>query len=113
LTVAEASDFVNGADVEWARLGRTLVGATIGAWFTGLVSVLLGLSDLPLAVAEWLAGFLGKLVELVVGIPAGIVRGSWAPAAAFLEGTGPAGFVLALAIVLLTLYVVARVVNLL
>ena len=110
--MVSASEFVDGTDVQWARLARVLFGATVGAWFTGLASVVLGLSDVPLAALEWLGGFLGQLVEYLVGAPVQMVEGSFAGAAGFLEGTGLLGFVLAISIVLLTLYVVVRVVRL-
>ena len=105
------SEFVDGADVEWARLARTLVGATFGAIFTGWASIVLAGADVVLRPLEWLGGFLGSLVDVLVGIPARYVALSWAGPLELIEGSGPLGFVLAVAIVLLTLYVAVRVVN--
>lgn len=109
--MARASDFVDTSTgaVEWARLARTLVGATFGAFFTGVASVILGVSDLPIAVLEWLGEFGGRLVELVAGIPARIVGRSWAGVAEFIDGSGPIAFVLGIAFILLTMYAVVRI----
>lgn len=109
--MVSASDFVDGADVQWQRLGRTLVGAVFGAIFTGWASIVLGVADLVIRPLEWLAGFLGTLVEVLVGTPARLVEESFDGAVAFVLDAGPLAFVFAVAIVMLTLYVVARVVN--
>lgn len=105
------SEFVDGADVQWQRLARTLVGATFGAFFVGWSSIVLGLADLVIRPLEWAASFGGRFVEVTASTPARFVEASFTGAVEFLEGTGPLGFVLAVGIVLLTLYVVVRVVR--
>lgn len=95
-------------NVEWVRLARTLIGATFGAVFTGIASVVLGISDIPIAVLEWLGEFLGRVVELVAGDPARLIGQTWAGVAEFIDGSGPLAFLLAIAFVLLTLYIAER-----
>lgn len=106
------SEFVDGANVQWGRLARTLVGGVFGAVFAGWASVVLGVADLVIRPLEWLASFGGRLVEELVGIPARLVEASWAGAVEFVLEGGPFAFAFAVAIVLLTLYVVVRVVRL-
>lgn len=107
--MVEASEFVDGADVDWTRLARTLIGGAFGALFTGIASVVLGISDLPIAVLEWLAEFNRRVVELVAGIPARMIAPTWGGVADFIDGSGPLAFLLGLAFVLLTLYIAVRI----
>lgn len=106
------STFVDGADVQWSRLARTLVGGAFGAVFMGWTSVVLGVADLVIRPIEWFAGWLGRLVDLLASTPVRFVGASWDGAVAFVVEGGPLAFVFAISIVLLTLYVVVRVVRL-
>jgi len=109
--MVSASDYVSGASIQWGRLGLSLVGATILAYFRGIVEAFLSLADIPIALLSGLADFAGELVTLVAGFPAVIVRGSWRGAIEYVTSAGIAGYVLAIAVVLLSTYFVAEVVS--
>lgn len=109
--MVSASEFVDGADVAWRRLGRTLVGGAFAAVFAGWASLVLGISDVVIGVLEWFAEFGGRFVETMVGYPE-LIALTWDGAADFIEGTGPLGFVLAISLSLLATYVAVRVVRL-
>lgn len=107
--MVRASDFVDGANVQWQRLGRTIVGGALGAIFVGWTSVVLGLADLVIRPLEWLGGHLGRVVEALALTPARFVGGTWLGPLEFVRGGGPLAFVFAVSIVLLTLYVAVRI----
>jgi hypothetical protein len=104
------SRFVDSSgNVEWQAYARTLVGGVFGAIFAGWASVVLGIADFVLAPVEWLSGYLGRLVEVTAGAPARVVESAWRGALGFVLEGGPLAFVLAIAVVLTTLYVAVRI----
>lgn len=96
-----------GIGINWSRVTEVGVGTVFGAIFTGVVSIILGLADIPLALLGGLSDFLGTVVEVVAGLPALIMRGAWAETIPFILEAGIAGYVVAISIVLLTMYVVS------
>lgn len=103
--------FLDGYTIRWDRVGLAVVGAGIYAYLQGAAAVLLSLADLPIALLSGLANFLGTLVETAVALPAVIITRGWQAAAQVVLDAGIAGFLVAISIVLVTLYVVALVVN--
>lgn len=101
----------NGYTINWSYLGATVIGGTILAYFEGVARVVLAFANLLLSAPRGLASFFGDVIELVVGFPAVIVDRGWQAAIPFVQDAGIAGFVVAVAIVLATFYVVARVID--
>ena len=100
-----------GTRIDFGRVAEVGVGTVFGAVFTGIVSVLLGLVDIPLALLGGLTNFLATVVEIVAGLPAVIVERGWTAAIPFVLDAGPAGYVAGLSIALMTFYVIAQVVS--
>ena len=73
--------------------------------------MLLATVDLPLGLLSGLADFTGELVAVGVGFPVVFVQSGWTGAASFVADAGLAGFVVAVAIVLATLYPLSVVVD--
>jgi hypothetical protein len=111
--VVELRDFLTdgGTRIDFESVATTGVGAVFGAIFTGVASVVLGLADVPLALLSGLSDFLGAVVGVVAGLPSVIVSSGFAAAVPFVLDAGPAGYVVAIVIVLATLYVAERVVS--
>lgn len=109
--MVSASDFVDGTRVRWRFLAGTLIGGTALAYWNGLISVVLAVTDTFTGLLSGLSSFLAEEVGLVYGLPARIVTASWLEAREFVESAGPLGFVVAIALVLLVLFVVAEVVS--
>lgn len=101
----------NGTRINFGRVAEVGVGTVFGALFTGFVSVILGLADIPLALLSGLANFTGELVYVIAGIPAAFVRGSFDEALVFVLDAGPAGYIVAVAISLAAFYIIALVVS--
>ena len=97
--------------IRWRRLGSVSVGAVVGAVFSGLTSVVLAVFDVPLSLYGGLAEFAGEAVGLVARTPAVIIERGWVAAGATILDAGPAGFVVAVAVVLATLYSVSWVMS--
>jgi hypothetical protein len=104
-------DFIDGMSIRWQALLGSIVGASVLAYFQGVVSTILGLFDIPIALLSGLANFGGRVVTVVAGLPAVIVERGFAAAVPFVVDAGPAGFAAALGIVLVTLYIVEGVIN--
>jgi hypothetical protein len=111
--VVDWSQFLTngGTRIDFGRVAEVGVGTVFGAVFTGIVSVLLGLVDIPLALLGGLTNFLADVVGIVAGLPAVIVERGWAAAIPFVLEAGPAGYIAGLSIALVTLYVIAQVVS--
>jgi hypothetical protein len=111
--VVDLSQFLgpDGIRIRWARLAEVGLGTVVGAVFTGTVSVVLGLFDIPIALAGGFGNFLGELVGVLVGLPSVLVDRGFAAAIPFVLDAGPAGYVVALGISLTTLYIVSWVVS--
>lgn len=108
------SQFLTGENqtrIDFGKLSAFGVKSVISALFTGVVSVILGFADIPLALLSGLATFTGELVYVVAGIPAAFVRGSFAEATAFVLDAGLAGYVVSIAIMLASFYTIALVVS--
>jgi hypothetical protein len=111
--MVEPGDYIgaNGIAIRWRRLFVEIVGATILAYVTGVVDIILSLADIPIGLLSFVAEWYATLVELVTGSLARILLSSARGAALWVRTTGLAGFLLAIIIVLATTYSVAEVVS--
>lgn len=103
--------FITDSGIQWRNLLGTVFGGAVLAYFSGLASIILGIFDIPIALLSGLASFAGDVVTVVAGLPSVIVESGFAAAVPFVVDSGPAGFIVAVGIVLVTLYVVAEVVS--
>lgn len=101
----------DGVRIRFGRVAEVGVGAVIGAVFSGVASLVFALFDIPIALLSGVTDFLGSLVDVLVGLPTVLVQSGFAAAVPFVLDAGPAGYVVALGIVLLTLYVLSWVVS--
>lgn len=97
----------DGTRILWGKLAEVLVGATVGAFFTGLISLILRVGDAFQALVNGLAEFTAALVQLRLAALVGIVEQSWRETLVVVEGAGPLAFAGAVGLVLATLYIVA------
>jgi hypothetical protein len=67
------------------------------------------MADVAIGPLRGLASFLGELVAVTVGFGARLFDGAWAEAGAFVLEAGPAGFVVAAAIVAATFWMIALI----
>ena len=104
--MVRASDFItaNGIVIRWRRLFTVVVGAPILAYFSGATEVLLALADVPIGILRFVATFAGNFISAVYGVFPATLRAAFISAIPFVQSAGPLGFVLALVIVLGTLY---------
>jgi hypothetical protein len=111
--VVDWSQFLTngGTRIDFGRVAEVGVGTVFGAVFTGIVSVLLGLVDIPLALLGGLTDFLGRVVGIVAGLPAVIIERGFLAAVPFVLDAGIAGYALAVGVVLLTLFSLEWVVS--
>ena len=111
--MVQPRDFLsdNRQRIYWGSLWSTLLGATILAYFRGIINVLLSLVDIPIAFLGFVATYLGVFAEVVYGALPTIVRASFTGAIPFVRGAGLFGFVVAIVIVLATTYSIAEVVS--
>lgn len=101
----------DGVFLDFGRIAEVGIGTIFGAFFTGATSLVLGVVDIPIALLGGFGDFLAVLVDVLVGVPTLILRGAWADTVPFILDAGIAGFVVALGIVLLTLYILTWGVN--
>ena len=90
--------------IRFRKVARVGFGTVIGAAFTGVVSVILGLAEVPLALVRGAGDFLTRGIGLVLAFAELAVRGSFADAAATATDGGPIAFALGVGLVLVTLY---------
>lgn len=111
--MVDLSQFLTDGEtkIRFGRLAEVGVGTVFGAVLSGIASVLLAVFDVPIALLNGLASFLGEVVGVLAGLPSVIIRGGFVAAVPFVVEAGAAGFLAALAVVLPTLYVVAEVVS--
>ncbi|GGN92271.1 hypothetical protein [Haloarcula pellucida] len=109
--MVSASDFVANSSIRWGRLATVLFGASIFAYFEGFVAAFLSLVDIPLSLLAGYADFLGRAVSIAYGLPSIIIEQGFAAAVPFVLDAGFAGYLVALVIVLVTLFPIAWVVS--
>ena len=107
--MVDASEFVDGVDVDVQRLAGTVIGGVLVAWWA---SVMAFYEELAHWLQRAVTSPIDVLTELFVQlsrIPANVLEAAWHSAAAFLEGIGavlgPFAYVAALAIVFATVWV--------
>lgn len=101
----------DGVSINWRRLGTVLVGAGIFAYFQGIVRTLLALADIPIALLSRYTALLGRLIGTVVGTWGVVIDRTVSEATAYLETTGIGGYLLALGLVLVTLWGLEEVIS--
>lgn len=113
--MVEISDFLNQADgftvPDFGRLAQVGVGATFGAFLTGVTSLVLGLFDVPISLLAGLADFLQQVVAVVVGFPGVLIERGFLAAWLFVIESGPAGLVIALGLGATAAYVFQWVIS--
>lgn len=111
--MVSASDFLggDGVSIQWRQLAVTLFGAGLLAYFEGAIRTFLSLADIPIGLLAGTLDFLGAYVSLSLGFPAVLINAGWAGAIPYVLEAGIAGYLVAITIVLLTMYVVAQVVD--
>lgn len=92
--------------LDFGRIAEVAVGTIQGAIGVGVASVVLGIADIPIALLGGLANFGGDFVAVLAGLPAVLATASWQQTLAFINAAGVAGYVAAVAIVLVTLYII-------
>jgi hypothetical protein len=104
--VVDLSQFLTdgGTRIRFGRVAEVGVGTVFGALFTGVASVVLGLADVPIALLGGLSGFLGDVIGVIAGLPAVVIASGFEAAVPFVLEAGIAGYVVAVGIVLVTLY---------
>lgn len=105
------STYVDGTRIKWGSLGTVLFGAGILAYFEGAIAVFLALVDVPLSLLAGLANFLGQYVTVRFGVLPALVNGAFLGALEFVESSGAFGFIVAIGIVLATLYSLSVVIS--
>lgn len=105
------SAFLDGYRIRWRRLGLTVIGASILAYFEGVVRVILAVFEFLLAFPRGFASFAAAVIGVVIGLPGVILDRGFAAAVPFVLDAGVAGFVVAISIVLATIYVFRTVVS--
>lgn len=102
-------EYVDGAQIKWRKLGLSVVGATLIAYYRGLIRVVLSSADIPLSILSGFASFNAEIVRVITRAPAVMLDRGFMAAAGFVATAGPAGYVVALAITLASAYAFAKV----
>ncbi|QIO23088.1 hypothetical protein [Haloarcula sp. JP-L23] len=111
--MVEISDYIaeNGVSIRWGRLLTVIFGAGVFAYFQGTISAFLSLVNVPLELLSGLTEFAATAVGVVYDLPAVVINRGFAAAVPYVADAGLAGYVVALTIVLATLYPIAWVVS--
>jgi hypothetical protein len=114
--VVRVSDFLsvgpNGFQTpDFGRIAQVGIGATFGAFLTGVASLVLGLFDVPLALLAGFGDFLASVVSLLVGLPDVLVEEGFLATWMFVLEAGPAGLPVALGIGLAAVFVFRWVIS--
>jgi hypothetical protein len=114
--VVSLSDFIstgpNGFQTpDFGSLAQVGIGATFGAFLTGVTSLVLGLFDIPITLLGGLGKFLARVVAVVVGLPGILVEEGFLATWMFIYEAGPAGLPVALGIGLLAVFIFRWVVS--
>jgi len=97
--------------INWGRLATTLLGASVLAYFEGAAAAVLSLFDIPIGLLGGLASFSGEFLGLLVGFPAALIRSGWSGAVPYVLDAGLVGYVFAIALVLVSLYLAMAVIR--
>lgn len=110
-TPVTASQFIDGTDIDWTGLFKTIGGGVFLAFIAGSINTVVAVvRELTNALGD-ATGFVVAVIERVFGIPVSMWTTAWDQAAAFVAGWGLFGYVVALVIVLATGLIIARVVS--
>lgn len=95
-----------GFDIRVGALLGTVFGGVVLAFFEGLIALPLGAAKAVSLLFDTISSGMAELIRKVVG-PSGAFEVAWAAANAQVIASGVLGFVLAIAVVLATMYIVA------
>jgi len=109
--MVRASDFVENGRIQFAALGSVLVGSTILAYARASVRTFLALVDIPLSLIAMLPRIQAQIIEAALGLLPATIAAAFRGAAQFVVSSGPAGYVVAIVIVLASLYPISMVIN--
>lgn len=102
----------NGTWIRWERLISVAVGFLSTVWFDRIAEVIDSiLQAFAIGPVTAVGNVLGGAVTALLGAVPASIRGSFRPAEAFVADSGAFAFLIAVAIITLTAYVVARGLN--
>lgn len=97
-----ADNFVNpDGTIQWNRLGATLSGGAILAFFAGITEVILAIFSSVVGLYDALGGFIATLIAVLVGTPGVALEASYAELEAYISTMGPLAFAASVASVLI------------
>lgn len=94
--------------VSWNDLGSTIISVFILVFWYGPINLALAAGDAFTRVVGGTADYFAEFVRATIGAPGVHIAAAWGGAEEFVTDAGLLGYVVSLAIVLLTAYIVAR-----
>lgn len=92
-------NYVRNGRILVGKLGRRGIGAVIAAFFSGLVGLMLSITDLPLALLSGASSWYGRYIATWGAVLAQLAEGSFGAATQSVLSFGLFGFVVAALIV--------------
>jgi hypothetical protein len=94
--------------IKWGRLVSTAVGIVLGTVGIKLADLVGALIAIPIGLYQAVIGILEGLIGAVLGLPARMIQASVDEAVAFVSEFGVGGFVVAIALVVVTAWLAAN-----
>lgn len=108
ISVVDAEEFIDGASINWRRLGQFSIGALLSAVFAAWTELVFAIGDLTLSFPEFLGAFLSRLVTLWANLGFAAVRGSWSEASSAISEAGAFALVASIALVFLSQWIILQ-----
>jgi hypothetical protein len=94
--------------IKWGRLISTAVGTVLGVVGIKAADLIGALIAIPIGIYQAVTGVLSDLVTAIIGTPTGMIQAAATEAEAFVSTLGIGGFVVAIALVLVTAWLAAQ-----
>lgn len=114
--MVKISDFVNTgpngfSTPDFGKIAQVGIGATFGAFLSGITGLVLGLFDVPLGLLAGFADFVSRGVSILINTPGILIEEGFLTAWMFVIESGPAALVVALGIGLSAVFVFRWVIS--
>jgi len=104
----DGSEFVDGWSVAWVRVGMTIAGSVILGWALGVIEVITSTASAVEGLINGARDGIVSLIGLAFNVPSTAATDAWRSAGEFVSSFGVVGYLLAMLVVMATLWTFSK-----
>jgi len=104
----DGSEFVDGFSVQWVRVGMTIAASVLLGWALGVIEVITSTASAIQGLIDGARDGVVSLIGVAFDVPADAATDAWRSAGEFISGFGILGYVLAMLVMMATLWTFSK-----